>query len=276
MAQVHAVPSARRTIAVVIAAAALALLTACNPATVFRDDGSEAATKAAFDRIRQNDPRMTEVMTPELIAQITPDALAQIRAEIPPGNPTRRTASGANIRATPAGQTLEAFDLYEFGPATLFVDTQLTRPAKDKPWRVNGLHIERLAPAQLAANRFTAPGKSPLQYIFLLIAVLSPAAMIWALVKVIRTKGLRRKWLWGILAFIGLCQLQMNWTTGQIGFNPISIQIIGFGIAKTFNPLAPWVVSLTLPVGAILILTGLWANPKRAKLNPPAPPQESF
>jgi hypothetical protein len=67
----------------------------------------------------------------------------------------------------------------------------------------------------------------------------------------------------------------MNWTTGQVDFQLLSLQLLGAGAMTSAPGLSPWVLTFTLPIGAALILVGLWANPRRAK-NPPVEPAESF
>jgi len=120
-------------------------------------------------------------------------------------------------------------------------------------------------------------GKQPAQYVFLAAALLSPLAMIAALVKVVRTKGLRRKWLWGGAAFFGVASLQMNWASGEIAVNTLTVQLLGAGAQTGFSRFDPWFITMTLPIGAALILAGLWANPARARRKEtPAAAQDSF
>jgi hypothetical protein len=46
---------------------------------------------------------------------------------------------------------------------------------------------------------------------------------------------------------------------------------------KGLSAFSPWVLTATLPVGAVLILTGLWANPRRARRKgAPAPDEAEF
>lgn len=145
------------------------------------------------------------------------------------------------------------------------VDVRLHRPANRPAWQVQGFHVQAATTAQLAPLKFTLSGKSALQYFFLAFVVASPLLMVAALIKVIRSQGLRRKWLWGILAFGGLAIFQMNWATGQVTYQLISLQLIGAGAVRGLSSFSPWILSATIPVGAVLILTGIWANPRRAR-----------
>lgn len=99
-------------------------------------------------------------------------------------------------------------------------------------------------------HAFTLKGKGFKHYIFLLFAVLIPLFIIFTLVVAIRTK-IKRKWLWIIGILFGVIKFSLNWTTGQIGFQLISISIIGAGIVKS-GSVAPWIISFSIPVVAII------------------------
>jgi len=88
--------------------------------------------------------------------------------------------------------------------------------------------------------------------------------MLAALVKVIRTRDLKRKWLWWIASFFGVTTLQMNWATGHLATNVLTVQLIGAGMVKGPSQFSPWLLTVTLPIGALLILTRVWANPEKS------------
>jgi hypothetical protein len=261
----------RRMIFVAIAVFGLALA-GCN---VARDANLDAEVVKVFDQVRTEDPTLRSRLSPELAKAAAPEQWAQIRAYIPPGKPLGRKALGSAEVASPTGRVINFSDEYDFRGKTALVNTQLQLPSGARQWQLSGFHVQTATAQELAVNRFLAPGKSPLQFLGLLLAIASPLLMIAALVKVIRARGLRRKWLWGILAFGGLMSLQMNWTTGQVNFNPLTVQLIGFGVTKSLSAFAPWMITMTLPIGALLILTGVWGNPKRARPGPPAT-EEAF
>lgn len=247
-----------------MAAVAIALC-ACNPASALRDPAVDAEIGATFERVRSQDPRLLDTLTPEIVATISPEALSAIRAEIPEGAPTARKVMATSIASTSRGTTVEAIDEYAYPDRILLVRTVLQQAPDDMQWRIAGFHVQAASTAEIASHKFGAAGKSVGHYLFLAMTALSPLVMVAALVKVVRTSGLRRKWLWGILAFLGLLSLQMNWTTGEVMVNYLTVQLLGAGVMKAASPLAPWLLTFSLPVGAVLILTGVWANPKRAR-----------
>jgi hypothetical protein len=134
----------------------------------------------------------------------------------------------------------------------------------EREWLVLGFNVNVASSAQLAANDFTLVGKGFLQYLFLAAMVGVPAIMLAAAVKVLRASGLRRKWLWIAIACFGVCGATMNWTTGAVSLKLLSVQVLGSGFMRGSSRFAPWLLTTSLPVGAVLILAGIWGNPRRA------------
>jgi len=71
-------------------------------------------------------------------------------------------------------------------------------------------------------NAFTLSGKSFHHYIILLIAIGIPVFIICTIVLCIRTK-MKRKWLWIIFMLFGFGRYSFNWTSGQMGFQPLGV-----------------------------------------------------
>jgi hypothetical protein len=238
-----------------------------------------AVAKAAFDDVRRGDGAALDgLLAPSLKTPDQRAKLAQIKAYVPNREPKGRNTVGWNLVELPQGEAkVDVSDEYDFGDRMILWNTHLHRASAVAPWEVDGFHINSAPTGDLAANNFTFAHRSPLQYAFLALAILSPALMVAALVKVIRTKDLRRKWLWGIAAFVGVFSFQMNWATGQIFPNFLTVQLIGAGATRGPSAFLAWVLTMTVPIGAVLILTGVWANPRRAatqakrKSSPPAP-----
>ena len=77
-----------------------------------------------------------------------------------------------------------------------------------------------------------------------------PIFILVTLVFAIRAK-LSRKWLWIIGILLGFVKFSLNWTTGQVGFQIISFQLLGAGFSKA-GLVAPWTLSFTLPIVAVI------------------------
>jgi hypothetical protein len=238
-------------------------LAACQGA--FKPDPT---ARAFYDAIHAGDISKVRAMAaPEFFTPGAEQQLALMRSYMPKEAPTAVKFLGRHdATMLNAGETANTQDVYEFNDRKAVVSARLQRATSAQPWRVQGFHIRVVSPAEMKANAFTFEGKSFAHFAFLLATVAAPLLMVAALVKVVRRKGLRRKWLWGILAFVGLCTFRMDWTTGAVAANPLTVQFIGAGIVTAASGLAPWVLSFTAPVGALLILTGVWANPARARV----------
>lgn len=245
-----------------ILAAALAVLALAACSGLKPDD----TVRSFYDAVRAGDgAKVRSLAAPELQGPSVDAELAKLRRILPAEAPTKAKGLSRSIRKTLAsGETLETQELYEVGARKVVVAAMLRRADTSQPWKVQGFHVRVLTPTELKVNAFTFEGKTPLHFGFLAATVLAPALMIAAIVKVVRRKGLRRKWLWIILALAGAATFQMNWTTGAVAVN-LTLQLIGAGVMTTAPGLTPWILTFTLPIGAILILIGFWANPARAK-----------
>jgi hypothetical protein len=102
-----------------------------------------------------------------------------------------------------------------------------------------------------AAQAFWAPGRTSGQWLFLALAVATPAFMLWTVVRVLRAPVLGGRLFWALACIAGMGTLWMDWTSGVTGFLPYSLRLMGFGLEKGPSPLSPWMVSLTLPIGAL-------------------------
>jgi len=98
-------------------------------------------------------------------------------------------------------------------------------------------------------HSFTLHKKGVVHYLFLAFAILIPIFILVTVIFAIKTK-LNKKWLWIIGILLGFAKFSINWTTGQVGFQLISLQILGAGFSKQ-GLVAPWTLSFTLPIVAM-------------------------
>lgn len=231
------------------------------------DEKLASVERATYRALRSGDDKALYAVSDQRLRTAEASAeLAKIRSYLPPGAPKTSKLVAWNI-TYPAGgvATANMASDHDYGDRVVLARTSLYRSGEAGEWIVNGFHVQVAKDAELAVNDFGFAGKHPGQYLFLVAAAASPLAMVLALVKVVRTPGLRRKWLWGIAAFFGVAKLQMNWATGAISFNVLTVQLIGAGASTGFSRFDPWFIGMTLPIGAVLILAGVWANPAKAK-----------
>lgn len=97
------------------------------------------------------------------------------------------------------------------------------------------------------------------QTLGLMAALTWPLPMIVALVLVARDKTLKFRVLWAVLCFVGVGAFWMQASTGQWGFAPLAINLLGPNSQPGFY-------KAVIPAGAIgvLILQTLRARKRRA------------
>jgi hypothetical protein len=96
------------------------------------------------------------------------------------------------------------------------------------------------------------------QMLALVLALAWPLPMIVALYFVARTKALRLRLIWAVLCFVGVGAFWMQPSTGQWGFVPFAVNILGPGQAGGF-------LKSTFPAGAVLSLIAVYFARRKAK-----------
>lgn len=121
-------------------------------------------------------------------------------------------------------------------------------------------------PSSLAElNAFTAAVFGLRHLLFLVGCAGAPLLSVWALVRCIRSR-VRRKWLWIIFIILGVVTFRLNWTTGQMSVQFLSVQLFGFGVLR-MGVVGPWILSFALPLGAVVFLN------RRKALTMKTPPE---
>lgn len=245
----------------VLCTLALLALSACGAAIEPQDDQTLQAIVNETRAGRVDG--VYERLTPDLRTPQSQAALGQLTTMLQnAGEPCERSMIGATttrIASTSgSGRRITAQHKYVCPNGTLTIDLRLW-VASDAPYVIENYHISPVdAAAAAQAAEFSLEGQSPRQYAFLAAAIGSLVLMLVALLGVIFTKGFKRKWIWAIVSFVGITKVSMIWSTGQVVTQFITINLIGWGIMRGGDPMAPWVVTFTPPVGALLVLSLLW------------------
>lgn len=115
---------------------------------------------------------------------------------------------------------------------------------------VAGLHVNEVAVSQSVSSQFDFKDAGILHYGFLTAVIILPVFSIATLVVCIRTKHLKRKWLWCVFILIGFMSFKLNWSTGEFGWQPLSLQLFS-GSVFSSGANGPWILGFSVPVGAI-------------------------
>jgi hypothetical protein len=230
------------------------MLSGCNQRSLVAkftspEDETIATNYIALLRQRQFGPIEKDV-DPSLKSVFTQDLLEKMADAIPRQDLVSVKVVGANaFHGDGINKVNLAFE-YEFQTNWLLINVATQK--KDGVLTIIGFHIHPLPDSLENLNKFTLAGKNFLQYATLAFAILIPLFSLYALVLCIRTKIKKRKWLWIIFILIGIGSFTVNWTTGQCHVQPLSFQLLG---ASSFAPpFGAWLISVSLPLGAILFL----------------------
>ncbi len=121
----------------------------------------------------------------------------------------------------------------------------------DGKYEVIGINVYQTEMSQKEIHAFNLSNKSILHYIILVLAVLVPIFIIVSTVVCIRTPIPKRKWLWVVFVLLGVSAIQINWTTGQYAIQLVNVNLLG-SAAASISPHAAWVISASIPLGAIM------------------------
>ncbi len=102
--------------------------------------------------------------------------------------------------------------------------------------------------------------------LFLVIAALAFGANAAAVV-VCALSRIRRKLVWLLISALGAGQILVDWTTGATTSRPFSLQLFSVGMTRG-NEYAPWILSVSLPLGALLF----FGMRQKLTQQQPAPP----
>jgi hypothetical protein len=212
----------------------------------------QASARAYIDQLRSRDFTAIEKSADSTIAGPALDGTLGKMADLfPIGPPHSVKLVGAQRSSMSGVTTLNLNFEYQF-PGRWVVANVATK-SKEGVTTIIGFHVYPESSSLESANRFTLSGKSVLQYVVLGAAIAAGLFTLVVLVVCIRTKMRRRKWLWILFILFGLGKLSVNWTTGQWGFMALAVQLFGVS-AVAASTYSPWMVSVSLPLGAALFL----------------------
>lgn len=235
------------------------LLAGCDQASMMKKmtpPEAESVAKGYVDLLRQN--RLDEIEKNLDSSIKTPDihsTLVKMAQMIPTQQPESIKVVGAhknvfNGLKEPKTTTTNIVFEYQFQSKWLLINVATQK--KEEITTIVGFNVNPIPDSLENLNKFRLVGKSPLQYSVLLLAILVPLFTLYAVILCIRTKIEKKKWLWVIFVLAGIATFSVDWTTGQWRIVPLSLQLLGAGASAP--PYGPWVISVSLPLGAIIFL----------------------
>ena len=253
-----------RVAAWLLAAFVLASISACNP--LVRDATLDSEVQGLIKALeRHQTEAVMDRLDPTLRGPESEARILNVERLIPPGESTRHSTVTTFTFEFQGRALARTADEFVYGDRVALYDMLLSRSPGPRNWVLRGFHVQVATREQLKGNNFALAGKSAGQYAFLFFLVATPLLSFAALIKVLRTPKLRRKWLWCLVAVLGVGIARMNWATGAVNLMPLSVQLLGASVVRGSSSFAPWMLSVSMPLGAILILTGVWAKPRRTQ-----------
>lgn len=235
------------------------LLVGCDQASMMKritPPEAESAARGYIELLRQN--RFEEIekgLDSSIKTADIRNTLVKMAQMIPSQKPESIKVVGAYVNVfhgpkdpetTTTNITLE----YQFQSKWLLINVATQK--KGGVTTVVGFNVNPIPDSLENLNKFRLVGKNPLQYSVLVLAILIPLFTLYALMQCIRTKIERRKWLWVAFVLFGLAKFSVDWTTGQWGITPLSLQLLGAGAyAPAYGS---WVISISLPLGAVIFM----------------------
>ena len=253
-----------------VAAGLLALLlAACSQEELLQKFSSPEDQARARHYVELLQARDFEALEQALDTSVARDGLRgklQKMAEyVPPGEPISVHLVGARRNFFNGVSSVNTTLEYEFRDTWMLAS--VTTKDKDGAPSLVAFHVEREAQSLAERNRFTLSGKGAAQLGVLAAMIGAVLVTLLALVRCATAKQVRGKWRWLLFILFGIGQLSVDWTSGEWSFHPVVVQLFSMSFAAPVN--GPWMLSVSLPLGALLFLSR-----KRVAddASPPMPP----
>ena len=216
---------------------ALVLLMLAGCSAPLADQERVDQSLRAYDQVRSGDVEGLKAQsTQALRGQLTSAAIEELQPFTVAGPPKEaKVLSWQTTRIAGGEASYELFQQLEYEQSLVLLSTVMVRTSAGE-WQINGIHLNLADPVHArAAGGFTLENKSPLQFGVLAAAILAPLLCLG-------TFGValwRRRWGWMIGSLFGFGQLA-------------NVALLGAGVFKGPGPFDAWVLTVSLPIPAIL------------------------
>jgi hypothetical protein len=213
-----------------------------------------ALASVAIKDVAQGDAADLATRMPAEARPQLASALPRMRAALPPRIEQTKLvdARWAKFAAVSGPAATRSFLAYQIQGDGRYSLAQISILRQGGYAEITDFYINRLDRPIEELTEFSLTGKTSVHYAMLFAAVAAVGVTIAALWRIWRSGRFRRRWLWTLGALLGLARLSIDWTTGQLFFVPLFIQVFSAGAFRT--GINPWVISVSVPVVAIIVL----------------------
>jgi len=158
-------------------------------------------------------------------------------------------------QAMVGGATTELSDTkFESAFGSVYVLTEVALTKVDGgPFRIVALHAQPLPGPLNELNGFSILDMGFVQYAWIVAMCAVAATTIAALRAWFRRRSsLARRWWWLLGILVGAFKFSVNWITGGIFIQALTVQL--FSLSATRTEGLPWILSFSIPAGAIAFL----------------------
>jgi hypothetical protein len=159
---------------------------------------------------------------------------------------------------------------YEFRTESGWRLASVTTLDSASTWALLGFHAEPLPGELRAVNDFHLSRGSAAQYVALIATVASAILTLGTAIFLATRRSFPKRWRWVLLSLVGVGMVSVNWTTGELSTQLISVQLFGGSFVRA-SEFAPWILAFSFPIGAIVALQRYRSY--LASLKPPVAPE---
>jgi hypothetical protein len=244
-----------RVLALLVASLSLLIIAGCGPLAEITADvppAEDELAKRCVALLAAKDFAAVEaLMTPEIVSAEFRTSLVELAAFLPEDAPRAIQLDYYGIFNTDGVPRVDIFYLYQFDNSWMLIEVVLEK--RGDALLVAGIQLDNTVRAWTEANKFTFAGKSLQHFAIFAITIFNPIFIVFALILCIRTPMPRRKLLWIIFILVGITQIQLDWTSGDVSFDLVAASLLAAGFWKA-SAASPLILSVGIPLGAIIFL----------------------
>lgn len=234
----------------ILAVTLLVVLGACGRAdtAITAAPEDEQAARNYVDLLRRGDfDTITRDIDPSMQSAISRGTLEKMASILPAQDPIAVKVVGANTLNAPGVEQNNVALEFQYPEGYVLVGVGLRKA--NTGTTLAGFSVTPLPDSLANLNSFKFEGRSPLQYTVLILAVIVPLFMIYAVALCAYTPmETWKKAAWIFACVVGVGRFTIDWTFGIWTLKPLSLLLLG--TAAYAPPHGAWQISVALPIGA--------------------------